>query len=204
MILCISIVDKWWVNRVLLNINVNDFLNLSDEELALMSKISGNAQAVLISRHFKLISSLARKFSKNPDDIDDLVSESMLILANCAQSFDIKKCDKFIPYACVCIKNRLKTITFKKEVSTVELDELSGEVQCSPEQQLIEAEKLQERLSEAREVLSKKEWQILQLFLTEYSYEQIARMTDTTVKSVDNAMQRARKKLKTIWNYEAM
>ena len=74
----------------------------------------------------------------------------------------------------------------------------------APEQQLIEAEKLQERLSQAREVLSKKEWQILQLFLTEYSYEQIARMTDTTVKSVDNAMQRVRKKLKTIWNYEAM
>lgn len=204
MILCIGIVDKWWVNGALLNINVNDFLHLSDEELALMSKISGNAQAVLISRHFKLISSLARKFSKSNDDIDDLVSESMLIMANCAQSFDIKKCDKFIPYACICIKNRLKTLSSKAEISTVELDELSGEVQSSPEQQFIEAEKLQERLSQAREVLSKKEWQILSLFLTEYSYEEIAHLTDSTAKSVDNAMQRVRKKLKTIWNNEAM
>lgn len=188
----------------MLGINVNDFLSLSDEELALMSKISGSAATVLVSRHFKLISSLARKYSKGSSDIDDLVSESMLVLANCAQSFDIKKCDKFIPYACVCIKNRLRTLSSKAEVSTVELSEASDEVAKSPEQSLIEAERLQERLCQARDVLSKKEWQILQLFLTEYSYEEIASMTDSTVKSVDNAMQRVRKKLKTIWLDEAM
>lgn len=193
------------VGNLLLDIDVSVLMNKTDEELAALCSESGNAASVLISRHFKLISSLAKRYCHNSSDIDDMVSEGMLAFINAAQNYNPEKCDKFVPFACICIRNRLinafsRNAVDNRNVGFDDTDEVEELTLTSPETMFIESEVLQERLAAAEDVLSKKEWQIMQLFLTGQSYEAIARQAGITVKSVDNAMQRVRKKLRTIWN----
>lgn len=183
----------------------NSFTDKSDEELCLLCSCNGSAASALISRYFKLILTLASRRCKNPSELDDLVSEAMISLVNAAQKYDSEKCDKFLPFAVFCIKNRLNTLTgsgknaFSK-VDEWDFNETEDVAQSSPEARIIESEQLQEKLMMAQNLLTAKEWLIFRLFLTGASYREIAEKSNGTVKSVDNAIQRVRKKLKTIWD----
>jgi RNA polymerase sporulation-specific sigma factor len=64
-------------------------------------------------------------------------------------------------------------------------------------------EHLVELYDEINSILSKREWDIFSLFLKGCSYRQIADELEISTKSVDNAIQRIRKKLKTAWIHES-
>jgi RNA polymerase sporulation-specific sigma factor len=67
-----------------------------------------------------------------------------------------------------------------------------------PENIVIEQERISELYSKISSALSRQEWQVFQLFLTGMSYNQIALKSGLSVKTVDNAMQRVRRKLKAL------
>ena len=68
-----------------------------------------------------------------------------------------------------------------------------------PERILLRKERLHELYREMDLVLSKRELEIFKLFLCGLRYEQMAERLHITEKSVDNAMQRVRRKLKSVW-----
>ena len=71
-------------------------------------------------------------------------------------------------------------------------------VKSSPEEHFIERESANELLTKIKQVLSKYEYEVFSLYLNGYSYEDIKKDLGVETKSIDNAIQRARKKLEFI------
>ena len=89
-------------------------------------------------------------------------------------------------------------------IGGVELDDeaigdlFANEKTESPEKIFIENERMDEVYKKITSALSEQEWKVFQLFLTGMAYNQMALNLGVTVKSVDNAMQRVRRKLKSV------
>jgi RNA polymerase sporulation-specific sigma factor len=77
-------------------------------------------------------------------------------------------------------------------------DLFNSEMTRSPESIIIENERMDEVYKKITSALSEQEWKVFQLFLTGMAYNQMALNLGVTVKSVDNAMQRVRRKLKSV------
>ena len=141
--------------------------------------------------------------AKSPTDAEDLAQEGLLGLLNAISKFDQSKNVKFATFAEVCINNKMKTAFVKNNKTELPVEDIS-EVQDvviadNPESILLQKERLEEIYNSIISLLSKQEWEILKLFLKDSSYEQIAQQLAISPKSVDNAMQRVRRKLKRMW-----
>jgi RNA polymerase sporulation-specific sigma factor len=77
-------------------------------------------------------------------------------------------------------------------------DELFEVGEGDPESIFIENEQMDEVYEKITSALSEQEWKVFQLFLTGMAYNQMALNLGVTVKSVDNAMQRVMRKLKSV------
>ena len=119
-----------------------------------------------------------------------------------AKTYDPDKGASFATYANRCIKNRMIN-AIKKLDSVLEepLDE-ETESMCADKSELIpyniieQKERAAEINKKAAMVLSNKEWRVFRLFSVGLSYEAIGSELGMTPKQVNNAMQRARKKLR--------
>ena len=88
----------------------------------------------------------------------------------------------------------------ENRISTDELDDdLSGSDEDIPENAVIAKEEHDGLFGRIADELSEREWQVLQLFLNGHSYRQIAEKMSISEKSVNNTMQRVRKKLRGIF-----
>ncbi len=186
--------------------NTEYLMNLSDEEL--VSRYSSNkiATSILISRYAKLICYKAQARKNFNIDSEDLMQEGLMGLLNAIISYDKEQGTKFSTYANVCITNKMITALIKNNKKEISMQISSSLVEneielnlVTPESILIEKEKLQEIFKSISELLSEKEWKIFRLFLTGSTYEQMARQLNLPTKAVDNAMQRVRRKLKSVW-----
>ncbi len=192
------------VNIVLaFNISPTGLERRTDEELVDMVAYDEIATTALITRYVKLIWVKANKMVKSPTDAEDLAQEGFLGLLNAISNFDQSKNVKFATFAEVCINNKMKTAFVKNNKTELPVENIS-EVQDvviadNPESILLQKERLEEIYNSIISLLSKKEWEILKLFLKDSSYEQIAQQLAISPKSVDNAMQRVRRKLKRMW-----
>lgn len=188
---------------------VEQLMNLSDEELVGECKKNECATTILLSRYAKLICKIANNRSAPGDDIDDLIQEGLIGLFSASNSFNIDRGIKFSTYANVCISNRMTTALIKnnnkKMIFTSDIDNTEKDNVFSlntPESILIEKEKMQELYEKITIILSEKEMQIFRLFITGSTYDQMARQLNIPLKVVDNAMQRVRRKLKSVWRAE--
>ena len=137
---------------------------------------------------------------------EDLVQEGLLGLFRAIDSFDENGAASFSTYASACISNgissavrsaaRKKHLPLKGYVSLSEDNADSITAAASPEEIAIASEEHAEIISAINARLSKLERDVLALHLLGYDYLASAEKLDTTAKSVDNALQRARKKLK--------
>ena len=75
------------------------------------------------------------------------------------------------------------------------LDILSGVKISDPEELIISKEEFKDIEDKMEEILSKLEWQVLMLYLSGKSYQEIAKDLNRHVKSIDNALQRVKRKL---------
>lgn len=179
-------------------------MSLSDEDLITQHKISELTTTVLISRYAKLIWKMAHARTNPSIEAEDLMQEGLMGLLNALGTFNPTQGAKFSTYANVCITNKMITALIKSNQHEIpigsninDLDKESHEI--SPESIILEREKMQELYDEIINLLSDKEWTIFRLFLTGSTYDQMARQLNIPLKVVDNAMQRVRRKLKSVW-----
>lgn len=176
---------------------------LSDEELVLKARNDKTAVSELIARYMCTVEVLAKKLS--PVLCDDLMQEGLMGLMKAIRSFSGDRGASFSSYAAVCMKNRMlnslrkNNISQTEELSDEELEEYAVSTQEGiPENIVIEKERMSELYKKISSALSEQEWQVFQLFLTDMSYNQIALNSGLSVKAVNNAMQRVRRKLKSL------
>ena len=141
------------------------------------------------------------------DEKEDLYQEGLLGLYRAALTFEPSRNASFQTYATLCIKHSIYSslrVYFSKKNNPVRtgspIDDVTA-VQCpdlctDPEKLLLEKENLRIIKQSIDKLLSKYERDILKLFLKGLSYEVIANTLSTSPKSVDNAIQRIRGKLK--------
>ena len=75
------------------------------------------------------------------------------------------------------------------------MDVLSGTKICDPEELIISREEFSTIEAKIEELLSDLEWEVLTSYLQGKSYQEIAADLDRHVKSIDNALQRVKRKL---------
>ena len=180
-----------------------DFAELDDEKLVELCKDSEKAACVLISRYARIVRSKANSMSYGIVDADDLMQEGLLGLLNAIRTYDLNSETKFSTYSNVCITNKMTTALIKSNRIDIPIEEVDNKVEktdlSTPESILLEKEKSKELDYEMSSLLSKKEWQIFRLFLKGSTYDQMARQLNISPKTVDNALQRVRRKLKSVW-----
>ena len=175
----------------------------SDNELWLAAS-SGDltAEEELIARYTHLVKICARPLFLAGGDSEDLIQEGMLGLLSAVRSFSPEREAAFATYAEVCIKNRLyNAIRNAERLKNRPLnsalpieDKLFGEGR-DLEDRIVTQEHLRQVLSSFSGKLTPLERNVLERYLAGQSYRIIADTLGTSTKSVDNAVQRIRKKL---------
>lgn len=157
--------------------------------------------AALISKFIPFIKAKAHRMRNNCIEADDLVSEGFLGLLSAIRNYSPEK-GSFNAFACVCIINKMKNAvmgTAKKEAivkaDDFDFSELADEAALT-EELVIMKEQTNEIYSQIEGILSGFEREVFFLYLSAYSYNQIAEKLGVTVKSVDNAITRAKTKLR--------
>ncbi|WP_296727573.1 sigma-70 family RNA polymerase sigma factor [Ruminococcus sp.] len=184
---------------------MNELNSKTDEELAVLGKTDKSASAVLISRFSKLIFIKSEIYANSETDSDDLYQEGMISLLKAIEAFNPKKGVKFSTFAEVCIVNRMRTVSKKsvRDFSFAERidDEDAADVlsdEETPESIYFYKEFFSELWKDICSVLSLTELNVLTLCVQGMSYRDAAEKLEMTEKSVDNAMQRARRKIRAL------
>lgn len=183
---------------------IDDLHSKTDEELAVMAKSSRSAAAVLASRYAKLILVKSEIYASPVTDSEDLRQEGQMSLLNAVNSFDPCRGVKFSTFAGVCIDNRMRSVTAKARRAApvtgeeLDTDELVSD-EATPESIYLNKEYFSELVSGIRTVLSTAELRAFSLCVQQgMSYRSAAEKLGITEKSVDNAMQRARRKIRAL------
>ena len=193
------------------------FANLTDEEVVTMAQeADGTALEYLLNKYKNFVRSKARSYFLIGADHEDIVQEGMIGLYKAIRDFKPDKLSSFRAFAELCITRQIitaiKTATRQKHIplnSYVSLnkplyDEESDRTlldviiegrATNPEELLISQEDLMSIRDKIDEVLSSLEQEVLAAYLDGESYQEIAENLGRHVKSIDNALQRVKRKL---------
>ena len=180
---------------------------MSDQELAALAADGcPDATDVLLARHKDAVRAMSHKFFMLGGEQDDIMQEGMIGLFKAVQTFDPQAGASFKTYRNICVRNQIlnaiEAATAKKHVplnSSESLDALAGasdHLASDPEEQAIFAESMALILSDDSKLLSPLEKCVARALADGKDYREIAAALGRTPKSVDNAMQRIRRKLK--------
>ena len=182
-----------------------DYSQATDEALWAMSAEGDHAaETALIQRYQRLVRTCARPLFLEGGDSEDLLQEGMVGLLSAVRSYRPEGEAAFRTYAEVCIRSRLVSAVraagrAKHRPLNTSLPLEDGGVDAppppDPEEMVIDRENLAERLGQIENRLSGFERQVLRCYLNGLCYAEIAAYTHRPVKSVDNAVQRIRRKL---------
>ncbi|MCI8802693.1 MAG: sigma-70 family RNA polymerase sigma factor [Oscillibacter sp.] len=188
----------------------------SDEALCLLAA-SGNrmAEETLVARYNRLVRTCARPFFLAGGDSEDLTQEGMVGLITAVREYNSEKETSFRTFAEICIRSRLYSVIradrrdkqqplnqsvsldtpyFEFESNSI-ASGTSNLAQRNPEDFLIDREHTAALLSGVRKQLSEFEARILGYYLDGLSCREIAKAVNKPPKSVDNAVQRIRRKV---------
>lgn len=194
-----------------------DYQEMADEDVVALCR-TGDAVAVeyLLNKYKNFVRSKARSYFLIGADHEDIVQEGMIGLYKAIRDFRPEKLSSFRAFAELCITRQIitaiKTATRQKHIplnSYVSLnkpiyDEESDRTlldvcveghSANPEELLISQEDLRGIHEKIDEVLSGLEQEVLAAYLDGKSYQEIADMLGRHVKSIDNALQRVKRKL---------
>ena len=175
----------------------------SDEELCRLTA-SGDREAeeVLVKRYLRMVRVCARPFFLAGGDSEDLIQEATFGLLKAIREFAPGHDAKFKTFAEVCIRNRIRSAVATASRSkhaplndSVPFESPMLGIEASPEDLYISREEEAERLTRLDQKLSPLERRILELFLHGLSYREISEQVGRPTKSVDNAIQRIRRKV---------
>lgn len=193
------------------------YANLTDEQIISQIK-DGDEQALtfLLDKYKDLVNTKVGKYFIIGAEREDIVQEGMIGLYKAIKGFDNCKQNTFKTFANLCIERQLitaikssnrqkhmplnsylslNTSAYDDEGDGTELLE-TFEVNTieDPLETIMKQESFNEIQNAVQKALSKFEGQVLERYMQGESYEVIAKRLDTPVKSVDNAIQRIRKK----------
>lgn len=181
---------------------MSDNSNLSDEQLAIggISADGSEKVAELISRYTGLVFALAAKFSDRAD-YEELVSDGFDALLNAVSHYKEER-GSFSGFASVCITNRMrntadKALRRKSHLADESELELIKDTAPSPEELFLKKESSNELSERMKAALTPLERRCMEGIILGHSYAEIAEKIGVDRKSVDNAVSRARAKLKT-------
>lgn len=184
---------------------MNQLEELADEQLAELARNSVEAEGVLLTRYLRLIRFHAGRLAGSAE-AEDLVQEGLIALLKAIPQFDHERDTAFSAYAQSCILNRMRSF-IRREARTdapvgdlTQMLEAQGELvdPDTPESILVEKESYDQYRMQVMALLSAREWDILQCVMNGASYAETAAKLNTSVKSVDNAMQRIRRKMRAV------
>ncbi len=190
---------------------------LTDEEIVDMCHAGDSeAEEYLLTKYKNFVRSKARSYFLIGADHEDIVQEGMIGLYKAIRDYKPEKLSSFRAFAELCITRQIitaiKTATRQKHIplnSYVSLNKplyddesdrtlldviVEGHT-LDPEELMINQENLGNIHSKMNEVLSGLEQQVLGAYLDGKSYQEIAEMLGRHVKSIDNALQRVKRKL---------
>ncbi|MBD5169731.1 MAG: sigma-70 family RNA polymerase sigma factor [Oscillibacter sp.] len=180
-----------------------------DEELSALAKQGDrDAEETLVKRYTRLVRQLARPYYLAGGDSDDLIQEGMIGLMCGVREYDESRPASFRTFAETCIRNRLysavraaardKHAPLNQSVP-LEIPFFDGQgslygVMADPQDLIIGREGVQDTLSGVRKQLSEFEAKILGYYLDGMTIREMAKAVSRSPKSVDNAVQRIRRK----------
>ena len=196
----------------------NKYQNSTDEEIVAQIK-SGDEKALsyILDKYKELVNMKVGKYFLIGAEREDIVQEGMIGLYKAIKNFAPDKQNSFKSFANICIErqlitaiktsNRQKHLPLnsylslnisaydKNEEDGVELiDTFDGNTAEDPLETVMKKEYYEQMQNNIEKSLSKFEKQVLERFIKGESYSVIAKKLDSPIKSVDNAIQRIRKK----------
>ena len=174
------------------------------------------AQEYLIQKYKNFVRAKARSYFLIGADREDIIQEGMIGLYKAIRDFRGDKKASFRAFAELCITRQIitaiKTATRQKHIplnSYVSLnkpiydedsdrtlmDIIAGGKITDPEELIISREEFEDIEEKMGEILSSLEWKVLMYYLEGKSYQEIANDLGRHVKSIDNALQRVKRKL---------
>ena len=191
---------------------------LTDEQLIVEIKEHDNTSALdyLIHRYRSFVRAKARSYFLIGADREDIIQEGMIGFYKAVRDFKSDKLSSFHAFAELCVTRQIitaiKTATRQKHIplnsyislnkpiydadsDRTLLDVISGVKVADPEELIISREEFLAIEKKMSEILSELEWQVLMAYLDGKSYQEIAASLNRHVKSIDNALQRVKRKL---------
>ncbi len=193
------------------------FDDMEDEDIVEEAR-NGSPQALeyLIIKYKGFVKLKSRSYFLIGADKEDIIQEGMIGLYKAIRDYDRDKLASFKAFAELCITRQIitaiKTATRQKHIplnsyvslnkpiydeesDRTLLDVLSGARITNPEALVIGREELGTIEDKIGEILSDLEWEVLMAYIEGKSYQEIAIELDRHVKSIDNALQRVKRKL---------
>ena len=192
------------------------YLDKPDEDVVVLAQAGdGQALAFLLDKYKNFVRSKARSYFLIGADHEDIVQEGMIGLYKAIRDFQPSRLSSFRSFAELCVKRQIITAIkaatrqkhvplnsyvslnkplYDEESDRTLLDVIEGRV-TNPEDLYISQEDLARIQTQISEVLSDLERQVLEAFMDGKSYQEIAELLGRHVKSIDNALQRVKRKL---------
>ena len=199
------------------SVDVSCFEDRLDEEVVIEAqKRNVRAQEYLINKYKNFVKAKAKSYFLIGADKEDIYQEGMIGLYKAIRDFKADRLSSFRAFAEICVTRQIitaiKTATRQKHIplntyislnkpiydeesDRTLLDVLSGAKITDPEELVISREEVISIQNEIGEVLSELEMEVLMSYLDGKSYQEIACDLDRHAKSIDNALQRVKRKL---------
>lgn len=193
------------------------FAPFSDEEIVEMSHSGDSAaEEYLLDKYKNFVRSKARSYFLVGADHEDIVQEGMIGLYKAIRDYRPDKLSSFRAFAELCITRQIITaikaatrqkhiplnnyVSLNKPLYDEESDRTLLDVivegrMSDPEELIINMENVGNIRAKINEVLSGLEQEVLNAYLDGKSYQEIAEALGRHVKSIDNALQRVKRKL---------
>ena len=199
---------------VFMDISFATLQTYSDEALSALAR-AGNSEAeeLLVTRYGRLVRAVSHSLYLVGGDSDDLCQEGMIGLLRAIRTYRSDRNALFSTYAELCVRHRLQSVlrsansnkqsalnsSVSFDPSLFEGDYFSSDTASpsheNPELLMIDRERVDALYVAIREKLSDFEVKVLSFYLDGYSCREIADLTNRAYKSVDNAVQRIRRKI---------
>ncbi|MEE1008406.1 MAG: sigma-70 family RNA polymerase sigma factor [Agathobacter sp.] len=196
---------------------MNQYEKYTDEKLIeMLRKGEDDVMEYILEKYKPLVRKKTNAMYLIGGESDDLIQEGMIGLFKAVRDYCPNKETSFFTFANLCINRQLYSaleasnrkkhqplnsyISFSIEEGEmgISLDEIFSDNSTSPEDLVIEQEKFKEFMEKLDDKLSKMERNVLNMYLNGDNYLQIAQIMNKEPKSIDNALQRIRQKIRTL------
>ena len=195
-----------------------DYDTMQDEEIVAIAQREGDGEALeyLLNKYKNFVRAKARSYFLIGADHEDIVQEGMIGLYKAIRDYRVDRSASFHAFAELCVTRQIitaiKTATRQKHIplnsyvslnrpiyeedpDRTLLDVITEEVPSNPESMLIDREDLSLIEGRIGEMLSDLEKEVLIRYIEGKSYQEISEEMNRHVKSIDNALQRIKRKL---------